>query len=106
MTINLKALGQGQLTVSTTAMYTVGGSTQAVIKKITLVNTSASSRDVNLYIDSAGTNRRIIPKDLTLLTKESLETGDFALEAADILLGDCSVDGTSVDYTISGVEEV
>ncbi len=106
MAINLKALGQGQLAATTTAMYTVGASTQAVIKKITLVNTAAANRSVNLYINSAGTNRRIIPKDLLLATNESLETGDFALEAGDILLGDSTVDGTSVDYTISGVEEV
>lgn len=106
MAINLKALGEGQLAATTTAMYTVPASTQAVTKKLTLVNTAGTARSVNLYINSGGTNRRIIPKDLTLETNESLETGDFALEAADILLGDATVDGTSVDFTISGVEEV
>lgn len=106
MTINLKALAEGQLAASVTAMYTTPASTQAVIKKITLVNTAAAARDVNLYINSGGTNRRIIPKDLTLEASESLETGDFALEAADVLLGDSTVDGTSIDYTVNGVEEV
>ena len=106
MTISLKALGEGQLAATPTALYTAQADTQAVIKKITLVNTSSDPRSVNLYINSGGTNRSIIPKDLTLETDESLETGDFALEAGDILLGESTVDGTSVDYTVSGVEEV
>lgn len=106
MTISLKALGEGQLALTATAMYTTPADTQAVMKKITLVNVSAGSRSVNLYINSGGTDRSIIPKDLVLEAGESLETGDFALEAGDILLGESSVDAVSIDYTISGVEEV
>ena len=104
MTVNIKSLGDGQLATSKGALYTCPTSTQAIITTITLSNTSSSTVAVNLYF-SSGTSRRIIPKDTEVEGNGLLVVDDVqTLEAADIIEGDASI-GTTVDYTISGVEE-
>ena len=106
MTIAIKSLGDGQLDTSKGTLYTAPASTQAIIMTITLSNTSANIVEANLYFKaSGGTSRRIIPKDLEIPAKGSAVIDDVqTLEAADIIEGDASI-GTTVDYTISGVEE-
>jgi hypothetical protein len=104
-TFSIKALGEGQLAGAKGTIYTVPSVTQTVIKTITLVNTTAGALTVNLYINSSGTSRRIIPKDLSLGAGEALETDrDYTLEAGDLIEGDAS-SATSIDFTISGIEE-
>ena len=103
----VKSLGDGQLATSKGTLYTVPAGKQAVITKVSLVNTSGGAVKVNLYFKaSGGTSRRIIPKDM------EIEGGGLAvmddeqtMDAADIIEGDAAV-GSSIDYTVSGVEQV
>ncbi len=105
-TFTIKSLADGQLGAAKAALYTVGASTQAIIKTITLVNTDGSARTVNLYICvSGGSSRRIISMDMSLATKHCFIYDDeLTLEAADKIEGDADA-ANVVDYTINGVEE-
>lgn len=105
MTVTIKSLADGQLASTKGTLYTTPASTQAIIKDIRLVNTSSSSVKVNLYFKaSGGTSRRIIPKDTEMSDSGLLVVdGVLTLEAADILEGDAAA-GSTVDFTISGVQ--
>jgi hypothetical protein len=104
MALSIKALANGQLASSKGTIYTVPGSTQTIVKSISLVNTDSVARTVNLYVNASGTSRRIIPKDLSLPAGATLEFDRvITLEAADIIEGDASA-ATVVDYVISGAE--
>jgi hypothetical protein len=104
-TFTIKALADGTLPLVKTTLYTVPVSTRTIIKTITYVNTDTSTVNVNLYINSSGTSRRIIPKDLALGKGSLMETDEeYTLEAGDLIEGDSSV-AAVVDYTINGVEE-
>jgi len=107
MTYRIKSLADGQLTTTKTALYTAGTSTQAVSKKITLVNTSPSMIKVNLYfLESGGTSRHLIPYDMELAGYYSAIVDDEqTLEEGDAIQGDASVSNV-IDYTISGVENI
>ncbi len=105
MTINIKSLADGQLATSKGTLYTAPAATQAIVKRITLVNTSNSTVKVNLYFKASGqTSRRITPKDLEIEGNGLAVIDDEqTLEAADIIEGDATF-GSTVDYTVSGVE--
>lgn len=107
MAISIKKLGEGQLAAATAAMYTVPASTQAIIRRIVLVNTHNAAVTVNLFTDASGTDRRECPKDLSLEADGgTLTLGDImTLEAGDKIEGDASV-ADKVDYQIDGVEQV
>lgn len=104
-TFTIKALGDGQLAGTKGTLYTVPGATQAIIKSITLVNTSASPVTVNIYLKPGATSRRITPKDLSIPAGALVEiVSGYTLGAGDLVEGDASA-ATTVDYTINGVEE-
>ena len=104
-TFTIKNLGDGRLPATTGILYTVPALTQTIIKTITLVNTDSATRAVNLFLKPSGTNRRIIPKDLSLGAGFSLETDrDYTLEAGDTIKGDASL-AVVVEFTINGIEE-
>lgn len=106
MSIAIKSLADGQLASSIGDLYEAPASTQAIIKRITLVNTSDdTAKTVNLYfLASGGTARRIIPKDYSLAAKALLIMEDeVTLEAADKIQGDAA-SATMIDFVISGVE--
>ena len=102
MAVALKDLGTGQLPNAKGTLYTVPGATQAAVK-VTLVNTGASARTVNLYANKDGTSRRFCPKDLSLGVGDSFTSDLQTLDAADLIEGDASA-ATEVDYTINGFE--
>jgi len=104
-TFTIKALGDGTLPIAKSTLYTVPVSTNTIVKTITYVNTGGSPVTVNLYINSAGTSRRIVPKNLSLKAGSSMETDEeYTLEAGDLIEGDAST-ALVIDYTIHGVEE-
>lgn len=104
MALSIKALGDGQLAGSKATLYTVPGSTQAILRSITLVNTDGSSRTVNLYVNRGGTSRRIDGKDASLGAGEARHVQVvITLEAGDLVEGDASA-ANVVDYTLNGVE--
>lgn len=99
-----KSLADGQLPVTKTTLYTCPADTQTIIKTITLVNTDATARTVNLYINT-GVSRRIIPKNMELgISYSFIFDDELTLEAGDLIEGDASA-ANVVDYTINGVEQ-
>lgn len=103
MAVTPKALASGQLPVAKGTLYTVPASTQTIVREIRLVPTGAT-RTGNLYVNTAGTSRRIAAKDFTLTTaEERVWRGVLTLEAGDLIEGDASA-ATEVDYVISGAE--
>lgn len=106
MALSIKALADGQLAAAKGTLYTVPGATQAIVPQngISLVNTDAAARTMNLYVNRGGTSRRIIPKDMSLAAGEAYYVPlRITLEAADLIEGDASV-ANVVDFTINGVE--
>ena len=98
----LKDLGNGQLAAAKGTLYTVPAATNAAVK-VTLVNTDASARTINLYTNKTGTSRRFSPKDMNLLVGALWTSGIQTLETGDLIEGDAS-SATVVDYTINGFE--
>ena len=105
MTVAIKSLGDGQLATSKGTLYTAPASTQTIVMTINLTNTSTSTVGVNLYFKaSGGTSRNIFQVDEMPAKGTAIMDDVQTLGAADIIEGDASV-GTTIDYTISGVEE-
>ena len=101
-----KILAQGQLSAMAGDIYSVPVATNTLVVKIALVNTTAATRTVNLYIKSGATPaRRIIPNNLTLVAGYMLETDDYyTLSAAESIQADADI-VSAVDYSIHGVEQ-
>ncbi len=101
----IKSLADGQLASSKGTIYTCPTSKQAIVSRITLVNTDSSARAVNLYFKaSGGTSRNITPVDYSLAVGALLVMEDeVTLEAADIIEGDAAV-ASKVDFVVSGIE--
>jgi len=103
-TFTIKSLGDGQLAAAKATLYTCPASTTTIIKTITLVNTDAAARDVNLYVNT-GASRRIIPQNMELgIDYMMVYDDELTLEAGDLIEGDASA-ADVVDYVINGVEE-
>ena len=114
----LSQLADGQLAISEGDLYASPGD-QTVVTTITLTNTDTSDRTINLYLQpSAGTSRRLIPKDLSLAAGYTLTcTGDYIqvlnttgnvltsgnVGAASTVSGPSGPSGpTGADSTVSG----
>lgn len=102
MAVTLKALASGQLADAKGTIYTTPGSTQAAAR-VSLVNTGAGARTCNLYVNAAGTSRRIAPVGLSLGVGEKYISDVVTLEAGDLIEGDASV-AAEVDFVINGFE--
>jgi len=107
MAYTIKNLANGQLPSSLGDLYTVPSATSAITRSITLVNTNTTIETVNLYyLQSSGTARRILPKDLQLAAGNSLTVDVIlTLGAGDKIQG-ATTTASKVDYVISGVESV
>lgn len=108
MASTLKILANGQLTSTTTDLYTTPSVTSTIIKLISMVNTNSTAEEINLYIlPTGGTARRIVPKNLSLGAgyKASLSDELFFLSAGDKVRGETTTN-SKVDYIICGIEKV
>ena len=107
MAYTIKNLANGQLPSSLGDLYTVPSGTSAIVRSITLVNTNTTTETVNLYyLQSGGTARRILPKDLQLAVGNSLTVDIIlTLSAGDKIQGQTTT-ASVVDFVISGVESV
>ena len=103
MTIEIKSLADGQLATSKGTLYTAPADTQAIIKKITLVNTSSGVVSVKLYFKASGGTSRRIYKAILGDEGTGIMNSEVTLEAADIIEGEADT-GSTIDYVISGVE--
>ena len=99
-----KILGQLELPITTpTAIYTVPGSTEAIIKAITITNT-ASAATVELWIGTASTDLQLILPPVSIGAGEfAVGTGSIALAAGDIIYGRAGTAST-ISVSLSGVE--
>ena len=108
MAITILILAEGQLAGATGDLYTVPANTTAIIKNITLVNTTGGALTCNLYIKKSGSSdRRISQVSLAMAAGEKAVTEAnevYTLAAGDKIRGDASA-ATSIDYIISGVEK-
>ena len=105
MAFTIVALAEGQLPAATAALYTSPALTTTIVKSIVFTNTDVVGRIINLYINSAGTPRRITPKDLSLDAGYMGVCDDiYTLSAGDTIEGDADA-ATIVDYVINGVQE-
>lgn len=91
----------GQLANAKGTIYTA--TFPCKIKGITLVSSDNGTYTVNLYVNRAGTSRRIIPKDKSL--SDDLQYPPIAdiyhfLDTGDLIEGDAS-SATKVDYLVS-----
>lgn len=93
-------LADGQLAISIGDLYTAGVAGIAVTS-IILVNTDTVARTVNLYLTpSAGTARRLIPKNMSLGAGHSLYVDGkkvTVMGANGVVLANWAVDDTPVD---------
>ena len=96
------ATADGQLPNAKATLYTVPALTKAYIKGISLFNTGGGSETVRLYLNVAGTSRRM--PQIVLAASEGADVGAFGLNAGDLIEGDTTT-ATTVDYCINIVEE-
>lgn len=106
MAITVKVLADGQLANAKATLYTVPGATVAYIKFLSVHNVSGGSENVEIFVNTSGTSRRIAYA--TLAANEGARVIDkdetLILDAGDLLEGR-TTNATSVDYVITGAEE-
>ena len=96
-----KVLSQGEVATSATALYTVPVATEAIIKHMDVVCTSAAK--LKLWVGGTGDGNVILP-EVSLATGEFAQwDGTIALEAGQIIYGDSDV-STAITVTIYGLE--
>lgn len=103
MADSYKRIYQGQLAASSGVVYTVPSGTQAIIKSIRVVNTSATATTVKLWNGGSADSNVILPPT-------SIDAGGFAefdgtltLAAADTIAAQAGA-ATSLTMTIHGLE--
>lgn len=103
MAESYEKLYQGQPGTSAATVYTVPGSTQAIVKHIRAVNMGGATTSIGLFHDGTAAANRILP-DVPLAPGEFLEwDGTILMEAADTLAAIASV-ATSITLTVYGIE--
>lgn len=98
-----KKLAQGQLGTSVAALYTVPGSTSAIVKKIVLVNNDTEALTVELNHDGDTEATRILPPISIDAGGWAEFDGSICMEAADTLQGK-GEQATEITYTVYGLE--
>lgn len=106
MTIAVKVLADGQLGNAKATLYTVPALTKAYVKFFSVMNVSAGTENVTIYVNTSGTSRKIVYATLGVDEGARIVDKDEAitLEAGDLIEG-FSSNATSVDYVITGAEE-
>lgn len=105
MALSPKPLGSGQLPAAKGTLYTVPAVTTTLLTRGRLVNVGAADVTLNIYLKTAaGTSKRILPQDMTLMAGQArtIPGGDI-VDAGGLIEGDASI-AASVDYYLSGVE--
>jgi hypothetical protein len=98
-----KKLYQGQVPSSATTLYTVPGSTQAIIKHIRVVNPTGTARTIRLWHDGTADSNAILPP-VSIGAGEWAEfDGAILAEAADTISGQAAA-ASAITVTIYGLE--
>lgn len=106
MAFSEEALGQEQLGIGVTTVFTVPASTTTVVRNILICNTKGADITVNVWIDQDGTgatDAEAILKSFTILANDFLNMKDLwiVMEAASTLKAQASVT-TACCITVSG----
>lgn len=98
-----KVLYQGQLSTASGVIYTVPSGTQAIVKTMRIVNTSASSATIKLWQGGSADSNVILPST-------SIDAGGFAefegtitMAASTTLVAQAGA-ATSITLTVYGLE--
>jgi hypothetical protein len=103
-TDTVKKLGQMELTGSTDTLYTVPGATSALVKHMSIVNTSTiSGSTVKLWHDGSANVNLIMPA-VTIAAGEWAEfEGTITMETGDTLKAEAQ-SANIITITVHGVE--
>ena len=99
MPVTSKVLFRGAATTTTsTALYTVPASTQAIVTNIVVSNTTSTEKTFTIFLDGVAVNAE------ALLVGNSTAYIDLkqVLETGDVITGGASAEGLT--FHISGVE--
>lgn len=105
MAFSAKVLGNGQLPNTKGTLYTVGGGiVGSYVRQIRVFSTGAA-QTVVIYFNTSGTSRAYA--QFVLGTNESADVlaEPVLLETGDLIEGS-STSATTVDYVITGVEQI
>lgn len=105
MAYTAKSLADGQVAASKTTVYTVPGSTKAIVNHIRVFNNGPTTETVICYLKrSAGTSKK---QGIALL--QTNESADFIHKPVNLSTGDTiemqTSNASTVDFFITGAEE-
>lgn len=102
-----KALADGQLLAAPATIFLATADIATYVKSITLFNNNAANQVILLSVNRTGASRNW--RRIELLQNESADVIDdgevMMLEQGDTIIAS-STNAASVDFTVSGVEEV
>ena len=104
MTRTPKILADGQLPSSKGTLYTVPAGTSVYLSKINILNTSATTQTVKIYIKPGGTSRFLVHVSGLEQYESIIYDGGLILETGDLVEGETTT-ASVVDYLIMGVTE-
>lgn len=105
MTDTYKKLGQAELAqaAGTTTLYTVPGATEAIVKHITVVNSTGGAVTVKLWHDGSADVNLILPETTLDANGHGQWDGTMTMEAGDTLVGQSDT-ASAVTVTVYGDE--
>lgn len=99
-----KRLGKGTLGTSATTMYTVPTAKEAVVRRLSIVNTSTSTAVQFALFNGGSGGSDQITNAISLQPNEAWYSSEaYSLAAADTLVGIASV-ASLLTYNIMGIE--
>jgi hypothetical protein len=103
-----RLVGPVQLTASAATYYTVGSGVTSIVKQIVLTNTTGSAKTATVRLVPTGQSTGVSYDILSAVTLAANETVSFncslVMTAGDFISALASA-GTSVNITVSGIEE-
>jgi len=96
-------LGQGTVDTTVETVYTVPGSTSAIVTVIVTNNTAGAVTGVTLYANGTADTNCLVP-GVDLAAGESMRYGPIALGAADTLSLKSLTGDDVAGYTVEGIE--
>lgn len=103
MTDTFKKLAQSQAPAAAAAIYTVPGSTQAIVRQIIVVNTDTVARDITLY-DGGSAAGNVIHGLTTLQPNETMFMDCYITMASGGTLQALGSVASKLTITVYGLE--
>ena len=100
-------LGDGQVQLSATAIYTVPADTRAILTSLVLHNTNEDDTlDVIIQINASGSDQQLWSINLNpLQTVELLDANSYSLGTGDIIKAHTTSGSLKINYVLMGAEE-